>query len=86
MNNGETGTLFASNTEEELRVIVEYSFATGKGKGLAHIIDSKGNYIISLGNPLQLKENNYIFRISRLLEKKKAALYVKIWQCKNLGF
>ncbi len=54
-----TGTLFAANPEDELRETIDRAIYAGNG--LAHIIDSEGNYIIKSKSPLVINPGNNIF-------------------------
>ncbi len=56
-----SGVLFAADPEEEFRNIINHSLYAGKG--LAHIIDSQGNYIVKSMSPIVIGIGDNIFDI-----------------------
>ncbi len=61
------GVLFAAVTQQELRTIIDRSLHAGVG--LAHIIDSQGNYILKSDSPLVIGIGNNIFQIGTPISK-----------------
>ena len=59
------GVLFAAAREDELREIIDRSLYAGKG--LAHIIDSRGDYVIWSNSPLVITNGDNVFNISNPL-------------------
>ncbi len=55
------GVIFAADPQDELRMIINRSLYAGKG--LAHIIDNKGNYIVESDNPLAIGTGSNIFEL-----------------------
>ncbi len=55
------GVLFAADPESEIRKIINHSLYAGEG--LAHIIDSKGNYVVKSDSPLVLGIGMNIFQL-----------------------
>ncbi len=55
------GACFASISEDRLRNVIDHALLAGKG--LAHIIDREGTYILRSHNPLRLDSKNGIFGI-----------------------
>ncbi len=57
------GVMFAAHPQSELRAIINNSLYAGKG--LAHIIDDQGNYVIKSASPLVLGIGDNIFDLER---------------------
>ncbi len=65
--NAVEGVLFAADPQDEFRNIVDHSLYAGKG--LSHIIDSEGNYIVQSESPLALGIGTSIFDLQTPLKR-----------------
>ncbi len=61
------GVFFAANPEDELRRITEHSMYVGKG--ICHIVDANGNFIVKSNSPLVLAQGNNIFNLKIPLDE-----------------
>ncbi len=69
------GVLFAADPRRELRNIINRSLYAGKG--LAHIIDSNGKYILQSDSPLFMGTGDNIFEIPNPLDKDEENKIIK---------
>ncbi len=60
------GVLFAADPQDELRIIVNHSLHVGKG--LAHIINNQGDYMVKSDSPLVVGVGNNIFQVRTPLD------------------
>ncbi len=62
------GVLFAADSQEELRKVVDHSLYAGEG--LAHIIDDEGNYIVKSNSPLGVGIGDNIFELKEPVDEE----------------